>query len=393
MLKIKPTRLLIHACLLFAFYACTTKNEVPQPVVDTARVDALRTELMALQQKVLGAQKTTSSDSLSITQLQTEIATLKAYLERIVSYTVDVNSFLFQPLSGATVELSQGGKIISGKTSSAGSVTFANLYAGVVTVTVDLTGFARLVFRADIRNNIDDASLYSTTSKVLMLPLGGTTQADSCMTIQNWKLYANYTMVDDTLGGPQYWSTASTPSKALPAGPNPSQPTVSYSAVINQPITVFLNQNSFIDGTCSSNVYAVPIGFTGWDAASTGRQGNGQVVSVTYENARWTVAAAGSNGTYTIKLPATDINNINYSSDINSYNVFNFSIEFGEFIHDYIQYTDGTIAFIIKNPIAIPPPPTYASTYIYRIGSSDWSSVQSTSLTSTASFFFSGNLK
>src|SRR6185369_111222 len=104
MFKIKPTRSLIHVCLLFAFYACTTKNEVPQPVVDTARVDALRTELMALQQKVLGAQQTTSNDSLTLSQLQNEITMLKAYLTRSVSYTVNVSSYLFKPLNGAIVK-------------------------------------------------------------------------------------------------------------------------------------------------------------------------------------------------------------------------------------------------------------------------------------------------
>src|SRR6478735_9732600 len=177
MFKIKPTRLLLHVFMLLAFYACTTKNEVPQPVVDTTRVDALRTELMALQQKVLGAQQTTSNDSLTLTQLQNEINKLKAYLVKTVSYTVNVSSFLFKPLSGAKVEVSQGGKIVSGTTTSSGSTTFNGLYAGIITGTVDLNGFARLVFRADIRNNYDGASAYSTNSQVLMIPLGGTPKA------------------------------------------------------------------------------------------------------------------------------------------------------------------------------------------------------------------------
>jgi hypothetical protein len=111
MLTLKPTQSLRLACLLLALFACTTKNEVPQPVVDTARVDALRAQLIVLQQQVLGAQQKTSSDSLSVTQLQAEIAQLQAYLQRTVSYTVTVNSFLFKPLAGATVKLSQGGKL------------------------------------------------------------------------------------------------------------------------------------------------------------------------------------------------------------------------------------------------------------------------------------------
>jgi hypothetical protein len=215
MLKLKPTKSLMLVCLLLAGNACTTKNEVPQPVVDTARVDALRTQLIALQQQVLGAQQVTSNDSLTLTQLQAEIAQLQGYLSKTVSYTITVNSFLHKPLPGAAVKLSQGGKIVSGTTTSAGNTTFSGLYAGIVTVTVDLNGFARLVFRADIRNDIDGATVYSTNSQVLMIPLGGTPKADSCMTTQYWKLYANYNMVDDTLGGPAVQSNNSTDHRLL----------------------------------------------------------------------------------------------------------------------------------------------------------------------------------
>jgi hypothetical protein len=298
------------------------------------------------------------------------------------------------PLSGATVKLSQGGTIASATTDSNGSATFTGLYAGVITATVDLGGFARLVFRADIRNNVDGANVYSTNSQVLMIPLGGTAQADACMTTQYWKLYANYNIIDDTLGGPQYWSTNSTPTKALPAGPDPNNPTVSYNAVTTQPVYAYLNEYSFIDGY-GYNSYAIPIGFTGWDVSNTGLKGNGQVVGVTYENVKWT-ATVDVNGIYTIKLPASDITNFNnnYYYYLNSTNVFEFAIEFGEFTHDFIQYTDGTSPFIVKNPSTAPP--TYASTFIYRInspGGMQWTSIQSTSLTSAWPFFYSGSLK
>ena len=373
MLNFKPTKSLLLASLLLACYACTTKNEVPQPVVDTARVDALRTQLVALQLQVLGAQQKTSNDSLSVTQLQAEIAQLQAYLQRTVSYTVTVNSFLYKPLAGATVKLSQGGKIVNGTTTSSGSTTFTGLYAGVITGTVDLNGFARLVFRADIRNNIDGASAYSTNSKVLMIPLGGTPQADSCMTVQYFKLYANYTMVDDTLGGPTiqgngFFSNtpASNPLKALPAGPDISNPNILYTPVITQTITGTLNQYSFLDGNGSTS-YAIPIGFTGWDVVvnNTGQNGNGQVVSVTYENTKW-IATAGANGIYTIKLPSSDISNVSAAS-INTASSFGFVLDFGEFNHDFTQYTTNTAPFIING--SYPALPTYTSTYIFRITS------------------------
>jgi len=400
MLKLKPTKSLMLICLLLASYACTTKNEVPQPVVDTARVDALRTELIALQQKVLGAQQTTSNDSLNLTQLQAEIAQLKAYLTKTVSYTVTVSSFLFKPLAGATVKLSQGGKIVSGTTSSAGSTTFSGLYAGIVTATVDLNGFARLVFRADIRNTYDDASAYSTNSQVLMIPLGGTAQADSCMTTQYWKLYANYNMIDDTLGGPTVqvagYFNSTPPSKpllALPAGPDPNNPNISYTAVTTQPIIARLNQYSFLDGNYGDYTsYAIPIGFTGWDANNNiGQTGNGQVVSVTYENTVWT-ATMGTNGVYTIKLPASDISNV--STNTNSASVFGFVIDFGEFNHDFTLYTNGAIPYIVRN--AASATPTYTATYIYRVNDTNgwqWTSIQTTSLTAAWPFFYYGTLK
>lgn len=398
MSKLKPTKLLMLACLLLAGYACTTKNEIPQPVVDTARVDALRTQLIALQQQVLGAEQAAANDSLTITQLQAEIARLQADLQKSVSYTVTVNSFLFKPLAGATVKLSQGGKVVSATTASNGSATFSGLYAGIITATVDLNGFARLVFRADIRNDFDGTAVYSTNSLVLMIPLGGTAQADSCMTTQYWKLYANYNMVDDTLGGPVvqgggYFNSApaSNPLLALPAGPDPNNPNISYTAVTTQPITVSLNQYSFLDGNSNSYVsYAIPIGFTGWDFMSTGQTGNGQVISVTYENTLWTATAV--NGVYTVKLPASDISNNN--TYLNSANVFGFVIDFGEFTHDFTQYTDGRLPHIING--SSPLTPTYTSTYLYQmsnVGGFRWTSVQSTSLTAAWPFFFYGTLK
>src|SRR6267378_4002417 len=115
MIKPKLSKLVVVALMLFAFSGCTTKNEIPQPVVDTQHVDALRQQLIDLQQKVLGAQQTEAQDSLNLAltmaQVQAKIAELQADLLKTVSYTVQVGSFTFLPLSGATVKLTQGGKI------------------------------------------------------------------------------------------------------------------------------------------------------------------------------------------------------------------------------------------------------------------------------------------
>jgi hypothetical protein len=104
----------------------------------------------------------------------------------------------------------------------------------------------------------------------------------------------------------------------------------------------------------------------------------------------WTATA--SNGVYTIKLPATDISNNNTS--INSANVFGFIIDFGEFTHDFLQYTDGRLPHIINGTSKLTP--TYTSTYIYRINATGgwwWTSIQSTSLTSAWPFFYTETLK
>jgi hypothetical protein len=125
----------------------------------------------------------------------------------------------------------------------------------------------------------------------------------------------------------------------------------------------------------------------------TGQKGNGQVVNVTYENVTWT-ATAGANGIYTIKLPASDISSNNSYYYLSSTNVFGFVLDFGEFTHDFTHYTDGSIPYIVRSPALATP--TYTSTYIYRVnnvGGWQWTSVQSTSLTATWSFFYSETLK
>jgi len=407
MTKPKIIRTLALVCGLALAQACTTKNEIPQPVEDTARVDALRAQLLTLQQQVFGVQQSAAADSLSLAQLQALIAQLQANLQRTVAFSVMVKSFLLQPLAGATVVVSQGGKIVSATTSANGIATFNNLYAGVITATVDLTGFARLVLRADIRNTADDAPAYSTTSQVLMLPLGGTSQADSCMTTPYWKLYANYSMVDDTLGGAlvqgqgYFGGKPSNPSFALPAGPNVYAPSTSYSPVTTQTVAAYMNQYSFlgpIGGNNSYNSLAVQAGFTGWDAPTTGITGNGQVVAVSYENAKWT-ATLNANGIFKIKLPASDIS-AGFNGDTNAGNIFGFIIEFGEFNADFTQYTTPQLPYIPgynpNNQINYPPQPTYTSTYVYRVtdpGGWQWTSHQSTTLTSAWPFFYYGSLK
>src|SRR6267378_1178497 len=93
---------LVCAAGLLAFQACTSKKEVPQPVVDTQRLDQLRQELRDLQIKVLGNAATYSRDSLTYNQLVLQISALQAQYAKHVTYSVIVSDYQGNILPGAT---------------------------------------------------------------------------------------------------------------------------------------------------------------------------------------------------------------------------------------------------------------------------------------------------
>jgi hypothetical protein len=348
MTRIKLLALLCAAGLL-AFQACTSKKEVPQPVVDSQRLDQLRKELKDLEIKVLGNAATYSRDSLTYTQLVLQISALQAQYAKQVTYSVIVSDYQGNFLPGVTVKVSQAGAVIVQTTSASGVATFTGINGGIIGATADLMGFARLVFRADIRNyNTDQA--YSAASNVLMLPLGGTPASDAGMSTLNINLYANFTTVNDTLGGPVYWPRQSNVTFALPAGPDVNNPTVSYTSMTDKPITAFLNARLLTGG--------VPAGFTYRFNRSDRGYGNeydpGSVLTAAYENASYTVTAAGANGVYVLKLPATSFDNRTS---------FYFDMAFAEFSGSFTAYVPGGTGIKIRPPFD----PTYTSTQIFRV--------------------------
>ena len=345
MIRLKLYTLVICAAGLLVFQACTSKKETPQPVVDTQRIDQLRQELRDLQVKVLGDASTYSQDSLSYSQLLAQISMLQSQYAKNVTYSVVVSDYQDNLLSGVTVKVSHAGAVISQTTSATGVATFPGLNGGIISATADLTGFARLVFRADIRNTNTDQT-YSAASNVLLLPLGGTPASDAGMSTLNINLYANFTTVDDTLGGPDFWSDSNF-AFALPSGPDVNNPTISYSAIIGRPITAFLTAN-FLSGR-------IPSGFTN-NFIQSGDFGDvydpGSVITVAYENATYTATA--TNGVYSLKLPAR-------SFDGNTY--FYYDLAFTEFSNSFTDYVPGGTGVHIKPPFD----PTYTSTQIFRV--------------------------
>ena len=343
-------------------------------MVDTQRLDQLRQELRDLQIKVLGDAATYSQDSLTYDQLVLQVNALIAQYAKSVTYSVIVADYQGNYLSGVTVKVSQAGAVISQTTSASGVATFAGLNGGIISATADLAGFARLVYRADIRN-YDADQAYSATSNVLMLPLGGTPASDAAMSTVNINLYANFTTVNDTLGGPDEWGGQSDFTKALPVGPDVDNPTVSYTAITDKPITAFLSF-SFLNG-------GAPSGFTYQFSRNDRGFGDeyitGSVLTVAYENASYMVAAAGSNGVYVLKLPATS-----FDGDTN----FSFDLVFTEFNNSFTDYVPGGAGIKIDPPFD----PTYTSTQIFRVLSANQLQSAQAGNLATRKYFYTNSL-
>jgi hypothetical protein len=375
MIRIKLLSLLVCVVGLFFLHGCTAKKEIPQPVVDTQRLDQLREEYRNLQATVLGNTSAYLNDSLTYTQLQAQITALELQLAKKVSYSVIVGDYQGNLLSGATVKVSQAGTITSQTTSTSGVATIPNLNGGIISATVELAGFARLVYRADIRNyNTDQA--YSVSTKVLLLPMGGTAASDLGMSTFNVNLYANFTTPNDTLGGPDFWGGSSLLSKALPVGPDPNNPTVSYTSVTDKPITVYLSAD-FLSG-CRP-----PTGFTYKLITSGGEHGDtydpGSVLSLAYENATYKVASAtGPGGAYVLKLPATSFD---------GETTFDFDVTFPEFLNSFTEYVPNGTGVHIDPPFS----PTVITNQVFRIQTVNLQSNPANN-TSTRKYFYFNKL-
>jgi len=319
---------------LAAFYACSDK-ETPQPVEDSARVDQLRDELRSLQQQVLASQATYSADSMNEASLTAEIKKLNAIYAKSVTYTVVVTDLQGNNLADANVKVTQAGVVATAKTDANGIAKFDNMHGGIIAGSADLNGFATLIFTADIRDG-NSGSSYAASSRVSLLPLGGTPASEKGMYTLNLDVFADYTVLDDTLGGPNYWD-GSDIDKALPFGlpygPNSDNPFVQYTKVTDKKVSILPMEYSF------RQVWS--------QLFTTG--GVGAILTIAYENALIQVSSA-TNGTYSIKVPAKTTN---FS--------FAYTINFEEFIADYTELLPGGEVLVDK-----PYDPTIKVSQVYR---------------------------
>ena len=386
-MRLKLYTLVICAAGLLVFQACTSKKETPQPVVDTQRLDQLRQELRDLQIKVLGNASTYAKDSLTYGQLLAQIKVLQAQYNKNVTYSVFVEDYQGNFLPGTTVKVSQAGAVTSQVTSASGVATFTNLNGGIISATAELTGFFRLVFKADIRNYNTDQT-YSAASNVLLLPSGGTPASDAGMSTFYINLYANFSTLNDTLGGPDLWPGTSTQAFALPAGPNPNAPKVSYAAVTDKPIIAYVNSQFFVNSNFSTRARP-PLGFTISSNYSSDPNGfgdeydPGSVLTVAYENASYTAASAGLNGYYILKLPATSFFDPN--------NRFTFDLVFTEFSNNFTDYVPGGTGVHIKPPFD----PTYGQNgpmQVFRVGTGNQIQSNQPGNLDTRKYFYTNSL-
>jgi hypothetical protein len=359
----RTSKIFIYICMvgLTAFYACKDK-ETPQPVVDTARLDELRQELRELRADVLGLQAEYSSDSLDEKELEAEITQLNSQYSKTVDYSVIVTDLQGNNLSGATVKVTQDGVVKSGTTDVSGFVTFAGLHGGNISATAELAGFATLIYTADI-TDYSTTTAYSGSSHVSLIPVDGSVAAAAKgMFTINLDLYANYTTVDDTLGGPDYWGAESDITKALPYGPAGNGDPTSYTKVIDKTIAVSLNNDYF-------QIYS------DWFT----NNGVGEVINIAYENAVIKVPAA-INGTYSIKIPARTSNR-----------GFYYTLSYEEFVADFTDYVPGGL----HGGVHIDPPFSEKITrsQVFRVDydSYEWSEFPGTTLTWKAFYYNSNN--
>lgn len=326
----RSSKLIIYICMagLAAFFACSDK-ETPQPVEDTARLDALRAELRALRSQVLGLQGDYTTDSLTEKSLTAEIKRLNSVFSKTVQYTINVTDLQGNNLADANVKVTQAGAIVTAKTDANGLAKFDGLHGGNIAATVDAAGFATLIYTADIAD-YDTETAYTASSRVALIPVGGSAAADKGLYTLNLKLWANYTTQDDTLGG---GFPGSDINFALPLGPNGNS--VSYTAVTDKKVSIVLNQDYF--NGISSSLFTT--------------SGVGEVLSVSNENTTITATAATA-GVYAIKVPARSQN---FS--------FNYSVVFESFAHDYTTYVPGGSIKVDK-----PYDPTITTSKIFRLG-------------------------
>lgn len=338
---------------LVLFYTSCSEKEVPQPVEDTERVDQLRNELRALQEKIYGKQLTNellTADKEDLealqTELQAEITKLQELYSKAVTYTVIALDNLGNPISGASVTLNQNGTLVTKTTDSKGSVQIENVRAGVVGAVVKATGYTTVNYYATLAF-AQDAGV---NTRIVMIPKTGTANT---YTIKGF-LYANTNLANDTAGGFHFSAPAFIGWKGRDAATKNKGPQNNH--------RTFEKVNKKITAKLWVNINYVPF------STSTGDGGNSaDLIQLAYEDASVN-AVFDANNQFTMTFPVTSIYKDAYGDDV----AYWWELSFEEFIADQtlVDYDPNGIMWDGAPATAWPLPKTYTAKRLFK--GSDW---------------------
>lgn len=275
---------LLSLCLvasLLVYTGCKEK-ETPVPTENTARIDALRQELLNLQQQVLGQTNNENSQKIEkallegdVKELQAEITKLKAEQARSITYTIYATDLQGVFQAGAEVSIVVNGAVTKKTTDTEGKAVFEGVRSGVVSGFVKTANFTSANFTASVAFGGDFVS-----TKVPLLPLAG---GANTFTVEG-KLYADLSDADDNLNEFDTYNNISGTNVIInvPAGPNNNSTETKYDGQARK-ITFVPNLN---------------------DEPFVGGFGNaGNIQRIAYENAVFETTSA-ADGSFSIKLPA-----------------------------------------------------------------------------------------
>lgn len=353
MMKSKLFAMLMASLVLF--YTSCSETETPQPVEDTERIDQLRNELRAIQEKIYGQELendllTDESEDLAALQaeLEAEIARLEAQYDLAVTYTVIAVDNQGNPIPGASVTINQDGALVTKTTGDDGSIQIENVRAGTVAAVVKADGYATVNYYATLAF----AESAGVNTRIVMIPKTGA----NTYSVTGF-LYANTNVANDTASGVHYWDidfigwTGSDPATAV-AGPNEDYPNRTYEKV-----------NKKITATLYVDIDYVPF------STRTGDGGNSaDLIQLAYEDASVT-AVFDANNQYTLTLPTTSIYQDRWGDNVQYW----WDLSFEEFVADFtmIDYDpNGTLGGGAP-ATAWPAPKTYTVKKLYKISDQD----------------------
>lgn len=340
MMKSKLVAMFMASLVLF--YTSCSETETPQPVEDTERIDALRNELRAVQEKIYGAQldnellKKESEDLTTLqSELEAEIARLEEQYNKAVTYTVVAVDNMGAPIPGASVTINQNGTLVTETTNDLGAVQIENVRAGTVGAVVKADGYATVNYYATLAF----ANQAGVNTRIVMIPKTGA----NTYSLKGF-LYANTNVANDTLGGDFQgtpfvgWTGAD--AAIAESGPNESNPHRSYEKV-----------NKKITATLWVETEYVPF------SRATGDGGNSaDLIEVAYEDAS-IQAVFDANNQYTLTFPVTSIFESAYGDDI----AYWWNLTFEEYVADQtvVGYDQNGTFFDGTPRSAWPQPSTY----------------------------------